>query len=136
MYKALQPHQSKKKNEDRVPLVMTYDPSHSSISSTIQKYLPILHSSRRCKDAIPKPPMVAFLRPINIKDMVVRSSIRVPSAEPPGFNPCKTVLPANTPTIPQWLSILRPVILSPAILVDSNSPLSTISTASLPTWCI
>ena len=86
---ALQPRQSKKKNEDRVPLVMTYDPSHSSISSTIQKYLPILHSSRRCKDAIPKPPMVAFRRPINIKDMVVRSSIRVPSAEPPGFNPCK-----------------------------------------------
>ena len=67
---------------------MTYDPSHSSISSTIQKYLPILHSSRRCKDAIPKPAMVAFRRPINIKDMVVRSSIRVPSAEPPGFNPC------------------------------------------------
>ena len=86
---ALQPHQSKKKNKDRVPLVMTYDPSHSSISSTIQKYLPILHSSRCCKDAIPKPPMVAFRRPINIKDMVVRSSIRVPSAEPPGFNPCK-----------------------------------------------
>ena len=37
---ALQLRQSKKKNEDRVPLVMTYDPSHSSISCTIQKYLP------------------------------------------------------------------------------------------------
>ena len=47
----------------------------------------------------------------------------------------KTVLPANTPTIPQWLSILRPVILSLAIPVDSNSQLSTISTASPPTWC-
>ena len=33
--------------------------------------------------------MVAFRRPINIKDMVVRSSIRVPSAESPGFKPCK-----------------------------------------------
>ena len=70
---------------------MTYDPSHSSVSSTIQKYFPILHSSKRCKDAIPKPPMVAFRRPMNIKDMVVRSSIRVSSAEPrtKGFNPCK-----------------------------------------------
>ena len=48
---------------------------------TIHKYLPILHTSSRCKEAIPEPPMVAFRRPINIKDLVVRSTLKAPSTE-------------------------------------------------------
>ena len=80
-----------KKSCNRVPFVVTYHPTHSTIASTIHKYLPILHTSSRCKEAIPEPPMVAFRRPTNIKDLVVRSSLKAPSTEATntGFSPCK-----------------------------------------------
>ena len=88
---ALRPRETNVKNEDRVPFVITYDPSHSSIASTIHKYLPILHSSKRCKDAIPKAPMVAFRRPMNIKDMIVRSAVRTSDeSQDKGFSSCNT----------------------------------------------
>ena len=80
-----------KKSCNRIPFVVTYHPTHSTIASTIHKYLPILHTSSRCKEAIPEPPMVAFRRPTNIKDLVVRSTLKAPSTEAtnPGFSPCK-----------------------------------------------
>ena len=80
-----------KKSGNRIPFVVTYHPTHSTIASTIHKYLPILHTSSRCKEAIPEPPMVAFRRATNIKDLVVRSSLKAPSAEATnmGFSPCK-----------------------------------------------
>ncbi len=86
------------KNEDRIPFVMiTYDPSHSTNASTIHKYLPILHSSQRCKESIPKPPMVAFHCLKHIKDMVVRSIIKpTPDDDrPSGFNPCNKCAACN-----------------------------------------
>ena len=88
---ALEPRQtSENKGDGRVPFVMTYDPSHSSIASTIRKYLPILHSSKRCKLAISEPPMVAFRRPRNIKDTIVRSAMKpAPNQiQSRGFKPC------------------------------------------------
>ena len=80
-----------KKSCNRIPFVVTYHPTHSTIASTIHKYLPILHTSSRCKEAIPEPPMVGFRRPTNIKDLVVRSSLKAPSTEATnmGFSPCK-----------------------------------------------
>ena len=82
--------QDKKKTSSRIPLVITYDPSHKTIASTLHKYLPLLHSSQRCKEAIPEAPMVAFRRPRNIKDIIVSSSIKVTSTDAPakGFHPC------------------------------------------------
>ena len=74
---ALQPRQSQKKNEDRVPLVMTYDLSYSSISSTSRSTFLFCTLPNAAKTPSPKLPMVAFRRPININDIVVRSSIRV-----------------------------------------------------------
>ena len=86
---ALQPQE--KKISSRVPFVLTYNPVHSTIATTIHKYLPILHSSSRCKEAIPDPPMVAFRRTSNIKDILVRSTMKDPEAEAPnlGFHPCQ-----------------------------------------------
>ncbi|XP_072048770.1 uncharacterized protein [Amphiura filiformis] len=87
---ALEPRQtSESKGDERIPFVMTYDPSHSSIASIIKKYLPILHSSNRCKAAISEPPMVAFRRPRNIKDAIVRSAMKPTSqVQSRGFQPC------------------------------------------------
>ena len=87
---ALQPQQTDTKSKDRVPFVVTYDPSHSTLATAIHKYLPILHSSRRCKEAISEAPMVAFRRPCNIKDKLVRTTLKAPSAVSlgKGFNPC------------------------------------------------
>ena len=86
---ALKPRQ-KEKTSTRVPFVLTFDPSHTTLANTLHKFLPLLHSSTRCQDAIPEAPMVAFRRPTNIKDMVVRTGITIPSTDSPakGFNPC------------------------------------------------
>ena len=66
---------------DRVPMVITYHPSLPKLTQIIHKYLPILHSSDVCRKAIPKPPMVAYRRSANIKDLVVRSTL--PPLQPP-----------------------------------------------------
>ena len=89
-------HQEKK-DCSRIPFVITYNPALSSIATTIHKYLPILHASSRCKEAIPEPPMVAFRRPTNIKDMVVRSTIKTSMATTSntGFKPCQSCAACN-----------------------------------------
>ena len=76
--------QYKEKNScNWIPFVVTYHPTHSTIASTIHQYLPILHTSNHCKKAIPEPPMVAFRRPTNIKDLVVRSTLKAQQSSQP-----------------------------------------------------
>ena len=86
-----------KKECSRIPFVVTYNPTLPAIVSTMHKYLPILHASSRCKEAIPEPPMVAFRRPTNVKDMVVRSTVRKSSAAASniGFKPCQSCAACN-----------------------------------------
>ena len=76
---------------NRIPFVVTYRPTQCTIASTIHKYLPILHTSSRCKEAIPEPLMVAFCRPISIKYLAVRSTLKALSTEATnkGFSPFK-----------------------------------------------
>ncbi|XP_072020421.1 uncharacterized protein [Amphiura filiformis] len=78
---ALEPKTPDSDNPERIPLVITYHPSLPKLSQILHKHLRILHSSDRCKKAIPNLPMVAYRRSANIKDMIVRSSL--PPAQPP-----------------------------------------------------
>ena len=64
-------------------MVITYHPSLPKLTQIIHKYLPVLHSSDVCRKAIPKPPMVAYRRSADIKDLVVRSTLP-PLQPPPG----------------------------------------------------
>jgi len=57
--------------------------------------LPILHSSDRCKNAIPNLPLVSYRRCENIKDMVVRSSLPPSQPPPRGSFACGTCKSCN-----------------------------------------
>ena len=51
---------------NRVPFVTTFHPSLSTLTKSLRKHLPILHSFQRLKQALPEPPLVAFRRPKNL----------------------------------------------------------------------
>ena len=80
-----------KKDITRVPLVATYHPALTRLAHITRKYLPTLHTSEKLKKAIPDPPIIAFRRPRNLLDLLVRTSLHTPT--PPtdaGNYACKT----------------------------------------------
>ena len=68
---------NKKTLLNRVPLVTTYHPRLSRLSSIVNDTMTILHSSGKLRSAIPEPPLIAFRRPRNLGDILVRA--RLPS---------------------------------------------------------
>ena len=66
---------NKKTLPNRVPLVTTYHPRLPRLSSIVNDNMTILHSSG---SAIPKLPLIAFRRPRNLGDILVRA--RLPNA--------------------------------------------------------
>ena len=72
----------------RIPLVATYHPGLPNLHGIIRKYFNILHSSERCKRAIPELPIVAFRRPKNLRDRLVRAKLKSEQSKPRGFFKC------------------------------------------------
>ncbi len=71
--------------------MVTYHPSLASLAKIARKHLPMLHTSQRLRKAIPNPPLVAFRRPRNLRDLLVRS--RINTSAPPtstGSTPCNS----------------------------------------------
>ena len=66
---------------DRVPLIVTYHPGLPPLKSILHKYLPILNVSQRLGPAVKDPPLVAYRRPPNLKDLLVRA--RFVTTRPP-----------------------------------------------------
>ena len=84
---ALQP-QPREPTPKRIPLVVTYFPSLTTLG---KKHLPILHVSDRLRQAVPNPPLVAYRRPPNLQDLLVRAELKTPA--PPtnvGNAPCNS----------------------------------------------
>ena len=74
---------------ERIPLVVTYRPGLTKLSSIVRKHLPILHISEKLRKAIPNPPLVAYRRPPNLRDLLVRAEVKPPTPPTPGDNaPC------------------------------------------------
>ena len=70
-------------------MVVTFHPDLPSVGNILHTFSPILHSSARCKSAIPETPIVSFRRPKNIKDILVRSTVPPLTGLPSkGFHPC------------------------------------------------
>ena len=63
---------------NRVPLVVTYHPHLPKLSMILRKHLPILQVSERMKRMISSAPLVAYRRPRNLKDLLVRATLRKP----------------------------------------------------------
>ena len=75
---------------NRTPLVVTYHLSLFSLARITKKHLPVLHTSAILKQAIPNPPLVAYRRPKNLRDLLVRAKLETPA--PPtntGNIPCR-----------------------------------------------
>ena len=62
-----------RKENTRVPFVVTYHPGLPHIGGLLQKLHPVLHSSLKCKEAIPQVPMVAYRKPKSLAQYLVRA---------------------------------------------------------------
>ena len=90
----------------RLPLVITYHPGLPKIANILKKHLPILHASNRLRDAVPNTPMVAFRRPKNLRDLLVRAELKnsgPPSTQTGNYqcqdkrcHTCKIIIEKNT----------------------------------------
>ena len=65
----------REKSDDRVVFVVTYDPRLPSISKIIGKHWRTMVKDPRMMEIFPKPPLVAYKRPKNIKDTLIRSKM-------------------------------------------------------------
>ena len=61
----------------RIPLVVTYHPILTSFHMTIKQHLPILHVTEQLREAFRYPLLFAFHRPRNVKDFLVRATLKV-----------------------------------------------------------
>lgn len=64
-----------KPKDGQVPLVLTYHPSLPPIRKIAHANHHILHTADRLQRAVPEPPIVAFRRPPNLRDILVRAAV-------------------------------------------------------------
>lgn len=78
----LNPDKTKKDRDTRVKLVMTYNPANPKVMSTIKKHWPMLQLSKTCRNSFKELPIVAYRRPKNLTDHLVRAKVRQPTGAP------------------------------------------------------
>ena len=61
---------------DRIPFTVTYHPRLPNIGGFLKELHPLLQLSDRCNQAVPHVPMMAFRRPKNLQDYLVRAKLR------------------------------------------------------------
>ena len=65
-----------KPKTDRVPFVITFHPRLRKLGNVLHKHYHLLQSNERLKRAFSQPPMVAFRRLKNLRDMLMHSKLR------------------------------------------------------------
>ena len=63
-------------NSDRAPFVITFNPALPNASSIVRKHINILQSSARCRETFSCPPILAYKRSPNLRDLLVRTKLR------------------------------------------------------------
>ena len=66
----------------RIPFITTFNPSLPHISHIIKKHFNLLLSSHRCKSVFQHPPVVAFRRSPNLRDLLVTAKLPFNSSNP------------------------------------------------------
>ena len=82
-----------RQSNSRVPLVCEYHPALPPLASFIHKHLPILHSQERLKSVFPEPPVLAYSRPRNLRDILVTAKFSdksEPQTDITGSRPCSS----------------------------------------------
>lgn len=77
-----------KQQNNRVPFVMTYHPDSPNLHKIIHKRMDILHSSELMREIFPVAPLVAYRRPKNLKDHLVRARVDSNRTDTPGVTRC------------------------------------------------
>ena len=83
---------NKEKNQDRVPLIVTYNPSNPDFKSMIDRHWHLLQLCPS-RDAFKEKPLISYRRSMNISDHLVRAKCSKPTTTPrtnPNLHPCKT----------------------------------------------
>ena len=86
-----------KKQNDRVTCALTFNPKLPSISKVLQKHWKTMTADKKMLKIFPKPPMVAFRQPPNLKSMLCRAKLPSDKKQKrilPGMKPCQN--PCNT----------------------------------------
>ena len=78
---------------NRIPFVVTYNPALPHFSNILRKHFNILLSSDRCRDVFKHPPIVAYRRTSNLRDILVKAQLPAVTAPnstnlPPGSFRC------------------------------------------------
>ena len=71
------------KDKPKVPLVTSYHPSLPPLRKITKENHHILHTSDRLAEAIPNSPVLAFRRPRNLRDLIVRAEVPPLDSSPP-----------------------------------------------------
>ena len=71
-----------RQESDRVPFSVTFNPALPNINHIICGNLNILHSSQRCKEELPSPPLISYRSCNNLRDILVRAKHRRPPPFP------------------------------------------------------
>ena len=94
---ALKKVQDNKKNK-RPVFVITHDPRLPSISGIVQKHWRTMVTDPHLKEVFPEPPLIAYKRPQNVREKIIRA--KVPPMAPsrpkrnlPGMNKCSKGCP-------------------------------------------
>ena len=64
-------YRTDKSKTDRVPVVLTYSKGLPHVSEVMKKKMTVLHKSEKIKKVFIKPPILAFRRDKNLKDILV-----------------------------------------------------------------
>ena len=86
--------------KDRVPFVTTFQPSNLAVEKIISRNFQILREDSRTSKIFNKPPLNAFRRAKNLKDLLVRNSLpqNLPH-QSPGTFPCNRTICRTCPHV-------------------------------------
>ncbi|CAJ0941151.1 unnamed protein product [Ranitomeya imitator] len=79
-------HYKTKEENNRVPLVVTYNPNLEVLRGAARKLQPLLQKDARLQSIFPDPPLLCFRQPPNLRSIIVKSSLSSLTAA--GTFPC------------------------------------------------
>ena len=78
-----------KESEQVTPLVVTFHPDLPHLTRILHDHQCVIDISPRLREALPKYPLVAYRRPPNLKDLLVRAELKQQRETYKGNSPCK-----------------------------------------------
>ena len=119
----------KKKKNERTIFVITYNPALPSVSAILQKHWRVMTHDPYLKKVFPEPPMVAFRRPKNLRDILIKAKVPTPKEKPrrqlKGMKACNQVRCETCPFVKSGNKFKSPFN---STLVHLNSTLNCNST--------